>query len=164
MSFRRLKQIRSFTQAKDRGSILRIFICFLKETMKSMLLSCWKYFGAFLNWSWLIAVCFWTVSLAVHISLSFDSDRSWVHSIVWALRVHIHQHSAERFFFLMVFALWKSFPRRLETNSSLGFSVPICNLKYAYFKTGPLKHLASFFLLWGPSYHDVINCCCCCCC
>lgn len=29
-----LKQIRPFTQAKDRGSILRIFICFLKGTVK----------------------------------------------------------------------------------------------------------------------------------
>lgn len=126
---------------------------------------------ASLSWSCLTAPCFWPLSFSAHVfglqsvlglwqvrstQCCADSPKTVPYPanlLVWALQVHIHQHSAVRQ--LKDFFLWclhslelREFPRRLKTNSSLGCSDPVCNLKYAHFKTGPVKHLASFLCRW----------------
>ena len=130
----------------------------------------WKYFGAFFHWSCFTAVCFWTVSFAVCIFerqpvLGLWQVMSSQHCADSPKQYYIQQISLcehcrctfisiqlfdNRKIFYSVCTLLseKEFPKRFETNSNLGFSDPVCNLNYAYFKTTPVKHLASFFSWW----------------
>lgn len=126
-----------------------------------------KIFWSIAEWWCLTAVGFWT-GFAAHI-FGLQPLRGlrwvWAHNIMltpktapypanlleWALQVPIRQHSAvwqpKDFFLWCLHSLeLKEFPRRFETNSSLGFSDPVCNLKYAYFKSGPVKHLIHSFV------------------
>lgn len=127
----------------------------------------WKYFGVLLNGdvsqSWVSELVSLPTSLGY--SLSADLGGSEHTTLCWLPKQHHIQQicwsehfrcpfvSIQLFDNQKIFFLWclhslelKEFPRRFETNSSLGFSDPVCNLKYAYFKSGPVKHLIHSFV------------------
>lgn len=123
--------------------------------------------------------------MSLAFSLSLDSGGSWLYSVVLTPPNSTISHNPagvntsgahssafscltnrKIFLWCLLSLELKEFPRRFETHSNLGFSDPVCNLKYAYFNIGLVRYLASFFWwctvstwghhLWPAKQHYIL--------
>jgi hypothetical protein len=101
------------------------------------------------------AACPWSLADREHTMLCWLSKTVPypANLLVWALWVHIHQHSAvqqpeDLFLWCLHSPELKEFPRSLERKSNFDFLDPVCNFKCDFSKTGCIKHLASFLCWW----------------